>query len=533
MPQRTAAAAALAALVAGLAGCSSESVPSPPGAGAPGSGLVVVTAGGTALEDGALDVPPTLDLRVATGQALDRGDVTATLDRRTLDLRIDGDAATASVAAMPLASAHTLDLAVRGRDPRRLRFHVVAPVAARAALHRDPAAGVVLDLAVALAPDHAAVEAAVPGGDRTWVDERHLRVIWPGPPGGSLRIPGGIATARGSHLAGDLVLDLTAPAAGTLRAAEVPAAPAPAPGLVAGFSVPTPASHASVIAHRDQLSVLAPTGMVAGPDGSVTGAPDAVAVGAGLPLLPLVQNRGFDPGVVTALLGDPAARERLVAGLRSRAGAGGWLGVQLDFENVPESERRDLSALAAALASALHADGRRLWVDVVPHRAGHINPANAGYDLHALAGVADELVLMAYEEHGPSSAPGPVAGLGWDRELLAGSLGEIGDPARAILGVPLYARAWADPGAGSSADAYGAAVGAALAVPGARVDYDFAAATPFILTPDGSTYFDDARSLARKLALVPEHRLAGVAMWRLGFEDPALWAELPSPAPRP
>jgi len=69
----------------------------------------------------------------------------------------------------------------------------------------------------------------------------------------------------------------------------------------------------------------------------------------------------------------------------------------------------------------------------------------------------------------------------------------------------------------------------ALQVPGARVDYNFNTQTPYILSPDRSltTYFDDADSLARKVALVHTFGLAGVAAWRLGFEDPRFWSLFP------
>ena len=38
------------------------------------------------------------------------------------------------------------------------------------------------------------------------------------------------------------------------------------------------------------------------------------------------------------------------------------------------------------------------------------------------------------------------------------------------------------------------------------------------------TFFDDADSLARKVALARKHHLEGVAAWRLGFEDPNFWS---------
>ena len=130
---------------------------------------------------------------------------------------------------------------------------------------------------------------------------------------------------------------------------------------------------------------------------------------------------------------------------------------------------------------------------------------------------------MAYDEHADATVPGPVAGLDWDMAQLAATLPEL-DPAHVLLGIPLYARVWSN-GSGS-ARGYGEAVTGALADPSARVDYDFSAQTPFIVSGGGATlsYFDDADSLARKIALAHQGHLAGIAAWRLGFEDPAFWS---------
>src|SRR4029077_2497698 len=144
------------------------------------SGFVVITAGGTALGDGATDVPTTLDLRILAG---DGTGVAARLDGSPLDLQRDGRALTASVAPMPLASAHRLDLTIPGRAQPAISFRVVPASAIHAAAHTDLALGTVLDVAFALAPDHTAVEAALPpGGARSWQDDRHLRALWAHPP---------------------------------------------------------------------------------------------------------------------------------------------------------------------------------------------------------------------------------------------------------------------------------------------------------------------------------------------------------------
>ena len=43
---------------------------------------------------------------------------------------------------------------------------------------------------------------------------------------------------------------------------------------------------------------------------------------------------------------------------------------------------------------------------------------------------------------------------------------------------------------------------------------------------DGSSYeiwVEDAQSIAEKVKLIPKYKLAGVAQWKLGFENSSIW----------
>lgn len=530
MPRRVA--VCLVALLAAACGSAAPTVTATVPVPRPSTGLLVITSGGTALTDGATDVPPTLDLRISAGDPLNPDDVASSLDGTVLRLRSDaGGALTASTVAMPLGSAHHLYIAVVGRDHATLAFSVVGPAQWMAALHTDPRDGTVLDVAFERGPDHAAVEGALAGGTRSWSDDRHLRVTWPKAPGGTLRLAESIPTARGSHLAAGPGLDLRAVAPGGVRRVTAPTAPSPPKKLLlVAFSVGTAASRAAVAAHAEQISLLSPAGLQVGGDGSLSGATDPSAVSTarsrGLAVWPLVQNQGFDSAAVSRLLHDRAAADLLVSALRAVARQPGFGGIQLDFEEVLPADRDVLSAFIATLAAALHKDGSRLAVDVIPHKPGSLNVHSAAYDLRAIAAAADLVTLMAYEQHNASTEPGAVAGLSWDRQLLGGSLSDL-DASRTLLGLPLYVRTWA--AGGNPADAYASAVGSAVQTAGARFDYDFAEATPLVRSGDGATtYFDDAQSLASKVALVPDQKLAGVAVWRLGFEDPAFWSLMPA-----
>ena len=113
---------------------------------------------------------------------------------------------------------------------------------------------------------------------------------------------------------------------------------------------------------------------------------------------------------------------------------------------------------------------------------------------------------MAYDQHGDGGTPGPVAGLDWDNAILQATLPDL-DPAH------MSSSAFRSTGARGAASAVRPRTRTSSTTrsrcPGARVDYDFSAQTPFIVSPNGSltTYFDDADSLARKIALVHTYGL--------------------------
>ena len=261
-------------------------------------------------------------------------------------------------------------------------------------------------------------------------------------------------------------------------------------------------------------------------DGSILGTPDQSAAGragaANLPIWPSLANDSTNPSATDQLLNSPHATNVLVNEMVAAIRYDGYRGINLDFEGMLGTDKAAFTAFVQQLATALHSHGAKLIVDVVPHDFAGVNMYSAAYDIAAIGKVADFVDLMAYDEHGNGGTPGPVAGLDWDNSILQATLPDL-TPAHVLLGVPLYGRAWGSLG---GAAAYSNVLYNALSVPGARVDYDFSAQTPYILSPDGSltTYFDDADSLARKVALVHAYGLGGIAAWRLGFEDQGFWS---------
>jgi spore germination protein YaaH len=506
-----------------VSGCSIPGF-SPP----PNYQYVVITAGGVGLRTGAADVPPNLDLKLhATGAVLQVSDVTATLDGAKLSLSQTGQSLFASVKPlMPLSSSHRLAVAVSGLPTTYINFTVIPPTSAMVAAHIDPVAGLVVDAVFSDAPDQRAVQAALPGATITWIDGDHARISWHGKAPASISLPSSITTAGNAHLYPGITLALGGIPRNAIRRVTVPAAPSVTGVKIDAFVINTAISNTSFALHLGGVTEMTPTGWQAQPNGTLLGTPDQSAVNraaaAGLPIWPSLANDPANPQATNQLLNNPKAVGVLINEMLASIKYSGYTGINVDFEGMLAADKAAFTAFIQQLATALHAHNAKLIVDIVPHDFAGVNAYSAAYDVAAIGKSADLVDLMAYDEHGDGGTPGPVAGLDWDTSILQATLPDL-DPSHVLLGVPLYGREWGSIG---GASAYSNVLFNALHIPGARVDYDFDTQTPFIVSPNGSltSYFDDADSLARKIALVKTDGLAGIAAWRLGFEDPKFWS---------
>ncbi len=405
------------------------------------------------------------------------------------------------------------------------------------------------------------------GATVTWDGERRtVAVAWPGHavllvigrPSAlvdgrwvSLEVPpilvGGRTLVLLSFLAGQLGSDVRWDAATSTFVVRPPAgarAPAPSPSargrhLVLGYaSVDYPGDRswqAAVEGHRQELDLVAYFGLRLTADGTLLnptgGQPGELLAAArrqGLPVLLTVHNvlaSGFDRAAVSALLDDPAARARAVESIH-RAVRGGFAGVNLDLENLEPRHRRAYADFLRQVADRLRPEGFLVTVAVPAKTADRPWDGWSGaFDYAALGGIADYLVVMAYDEHWPGSDPGPIASVGWVEQVVRYALTAV--PAhKLLLGVPAYGYDWSAGGPARGLTAPAAARQAARL--GATVNWDAAAQVPYYHYWDArgvrhTVYFENASSMAAKVDLAVRYRLAGIALWRLGSEDPACW----------
>jgi APA family basic amino acid/polyamine antiporter len=277
--------------------------------------------------------------------------------------------------------------------------------------------------------------------------------------------------------------------------------------------------------HVDRGTLLSPQWFATAKGGSLSGQPSQPLLEAararGALLTPSVINRDFTPRTAAALLKSGAARARLARQLTEKARRFGFRGYVVDFENLPAdpATRKRFAQFLGELRSSFQRAHLSLTVAVPPPSARN----RQAFDYRSIGRLADRVVLMAYDEHGRLSEPGPIASYSWVEAALADMVGMVA-PQKLLLGVAFYHRNWG--GAETTAGSYSEA--AALLEqngagwrwhPGYRAHW-------FDFEQSGrrhTVWVEDASSIADKLALARRYGVAGIAGWRLGQEDPRVW----------
>ena len=210
-----------------------------------------------------------------------------------------------------------------------------------------------------------------------------------------------------------------------------------------------------------------------------------------------------------------AERKALVSDLLSAARD--YDGLQIDFELIPQKDRDTFFSFLTELRSGL---GNKMFTIALPARTRKI--VNDVYDYERIAPVVDRILVMAYDEHWSTSAPGPIASLVWCSRVADYSLRAIGHE-KLIMGLPFYGRAWASP---NHAQAY-VYTGIERIINENNVreirrengiptfDYQL----PVLV----KAYYEDEYSLSTRMEMYRSMGIAAIGFWRLGQETPEVW----------
>ncbi|NJK79237.1 MAG: glycoside hydrolase [Chloroflexaceae bacterium] len=253
-----------------------------------------------------------------------------------------------------------------------------------------------------------------------------------------------------------------------------------------------------------------------------------VAHEAGVLVIPSIHNVTNDHTVVINVLSNPYIRANHVQNIVNEVLARNYDGIDIDYESLPASLRPAFSAFIVELSTALHAHGKLLTIAVHAKDCDYCG-LGGFQDWVVIGQHVDRMRIMTYDYHWRGSGPGPVAPLYWVRSVAEYARSVV-PPEKIFIGVPFYGYDW-PPG------------GSARGLPWSDIEdlIDSQGLTVNLLQRDARGEVDESwfryRSaegwrevwymtddgLESKLNLVQELDLAGIAIWRIGYEKPQYW----------
>lgn len=238
----------------------------------------------------------------------------------------------------------------------------------------------------------------------------------------------------------------------------------------------------------------------------------------------------FDANLAHKVLANPQTRSTFINNLINLTLTEKWDGLAIDIEKTPPGDRNNFSAFLDELHKALKAKDKVLNVSIPAKFIDYPSDLWSGaYDYAAIGKSADQVVLMTYDEHGLGTTQGPIASHAWVNKVIAYAVSKI-PKEKIVMGLPVYSFDW-----GSNKPTMPDYLSFAQSMErakthGVQVGFDEEHKVPnFAYTANGvrhEVYFENSKSLQPKMEYAKEHKLHGVAIWRLGMEDPAIWDSL-------
>lgn len=242
-----------------------------------------------------------------------------------------------------------------------------------------------------------------------------------------------------------------------------------------------------------------------------------------LPVFSNAQMSEFDSKRLHVFLTNPELQSRIIFQLRQWVLANHFQGINVDFENLLDED----SALYVPFLQRLKASFAPYHLVVSADLEGGSN-----IDWRAVSSACDFVVVMAYDEHGERSKPGPIASIQWYRTVLERARRSV-PREKLVIGLANYAydwmegRDWADPltyqGAIIVAEKY-----RVDEKPEDIVDFDDQALNPTFWYIDDNgkeheVWFLDAVTAANQWQIARNDGFRGIAVWVLGSTDPSIW----------
>ena len=248
----------------------------------------------------------------------------------------------------------------------------------------------------------------------------------------------------------------------------------------------------------------------------------------------LTEDGTFNTARGAMVLTDRGIQAQLIEDVARTVRENGYSGVDVDFEYLPGELAQSYAEFLGRLRETLWEQRCFLWAALAP-KISDTQPGllYEGHDYAAVARNTDAVLLMTYEWGYTYGPPMPVSPLPNVRAVLDYALTRI-PPGQIYLGLSNYGYDWTLPfiQGESRADSISMQKAFSLAVEHhAVIAYDETAQAPFFYYTDENArdhivWFDDARSMAARAALIAEYGFQGAGIWNIMRPSAQTWQVL-------
>ncbi len=302
-----------------------------------------------------------------------------------------------------------------------------------------------------------------------------------------------------------------------------------------------PNSFDSLSAHADKITHVCPEWFtLTAADGTFSGENNVpllqfMAANKHLVLLPLLTNVSGEtrvPEAVENLAHGPAGPQDLfVENLKRQLLDIHAGGVLIDWENIDAAYQDDLSKFLTKVSFGLHDAGLQLWLQVP------VGEERQAYDINTLGDVVDFFVASLHDQVAESDPPGPVAAQNWYENWLS-AIASYDDQEQWVISLGTYGYDWPKDDAPTNRTGWQRADTISFADAMSRAAYagegNTESGSPeynpsFDYTLAGvnhEVWFLDAPSFLNQARAARAKGFTGLAISRLGTEDPLLWTAM-------
>lgn len=236
-------------------------------------------------------------------------------------------------------------------------------------------------------------------------------------------------------------------------------------------------------------------------------------------ILPLVNNyinNKWDGDILHQLFTTPGAEDLFIKEMLDYVRTNDFNGINIDFEEILPKDKANFTDFMGKLYAAFQPHDLTVTIDVPPN--------NNSFDYVSLAANVDRMIVMLYDQNHALSNPGPVAPTDWVKE----SLNQLHiPPEKLIVGLGSYGYNWEEntnqpANAMTFGDIMELGMGTNL-----QIHWNQQAGNPYLrYKKEGKSHtvwFLDAATFYNQMKLAKASGSKGIAVWRLGSEDPSIW----------